>query len=412
NAATVTALVVAQPPGGVTVYDNVIPTGVVRFVVDGQPFGDPQELDATGRASFSTASLSVGDHTVSAVFTDQAGNFLGSGGMLPGTLTIGDRIATTVVATVPSGSFKAGSPITLQATVAPESNRLPVLPNGVVTFRDTTTNTVLGSVPAVNGVATLAYTVSLPPGAHAIVASFAGDANYLADTSDAATLSVLSPTQVTWAADSAADPNQISLREAVAYADSNPGSTLTFLPSLAGQTLTLASPLPALSANMTITGLGSSLLTVTGNGFGSLFVVNAGVTATIRGLTVTGGGTVQGFRVVSGAGIYNAGTLTLANDAVTGNMTTLSGGGIYNIGTLTVLDSSVSNNSAAWGGGIANTGTLDIERTTFSGNTAIGNNGSNGQSITGGGGGGAGLGGALFNFNGGTVTLLDSTISN
>ncbi len=78
---------------------------------------------------------------------------------------------------------------------------------------------------------------------------------------------------------------------------------------------------------------------------------------------------------MSGAGIANAGTLTLSDDTVTGNKTTLSGGGIYNTGMLTALDSTISNNQAAWGAGIANTGTLDVEDSTFSGNTALGNNG-------------------------------------
>ncbi len=53
---------------------------------------------------------------------------------------------------------------------------------------------------------------------------------------------------------------------AINYADSNSGSTITFLPSLAGQTINLTSPLPAgTSANVTIDGLGAGL-TVKGTG--------------------------------------------------------------------------------------------------------------------------------------------------
>ena len=154
---------------------------------------------------------------------------------------------------------------------------------------------------------------------------------------------------------------------------------------------------------MTIDGPGSSTLTVRGNGSGSVFTVNAGVTATLYGLTITGGGTV------SGAGIANAGNLTLADDSITGNTATLEGGGIWNTGSLAVVDSTISNNRAVWGAGIANSGTLDVERSTIWNNTAVGNNGKSGTNAGGGGGGGGGLGGGVYNT--GTATLVDSTLA-
>src|SRR5262249_4443714 len=140
----------------------------------------------------------------------------------------------------------------------------------------------------------------------------------------------------------------VNLREAITYADRTPGqSTVTFLPSLAGQTITLTSPLPALGGTsggapipVTISGLGASALSVKGDGKDPVFTVNAGMTATVSGLTITGGGGA------SGAGISNAGTLVLDEDSIVGNTATSTGGGILNTGQLTVVAGTISNNRA------------------------------------------------------------------
>ncbi len=410
NPVTLTAVVSAQSSSQVT------PTGTVQFKVDGQNFGTPQPLTQTGTATLITTTLPLGNnHTVSAAFTDPRNNFSTSTGTLTGNLSIIPRVATTVTAPSTSPNPVAfGTAITLTATVLQQLPNLInyALPTGPVDFFDVTTDTDLGTRQAINGTASLMnYTVSLEPGANQIEARYyAGDSIFLPSVSPALTLTVLNPTEVTTNQDTS-NPGQVSLRGAINYADSNPGSTITFLPSLAGQTISLTSPLPALSANVTIDGLGATQLSVKGTGVASVFVVSSGVTATISGLTITGGGSATGSLRVSGAGVANSGILTLSGDTVTGNTTYLSGGGVYNTGMLTVLDSTISNNQAAWGAGIANSGTLDVEGSTFAGNMAVGNNGRSGLGGGGAGGGGAGLGGALFNSGSGTATLVDSTIS-
>ena len=70
---------------------------------------------------------------------------------------------------------------------------------------------------------------------------------------------------------------------------------------------------------MNIVGPGPSTLTVARNGadgtdqFG-IFTVSAGAQVAISGLTITGGA-----GVVSGGGIENFGTLSIANDVISGN---------------------------------------------------------------------------------------------
>ena len=162
-----------------------------------------------------------------------------------------------------------------------------------------------------------------------------------------------------------------TLRAAIMEANAHPGTDTTSF-SVTG-TISLTSPLPAIAADLTISGPGASALTVAGAGpsTGSVLVINAGVTANISGLTVTGG-------IGSGAG---------------GG----AGGGVDNEGTLTLTRMRIVANNADYGGGIYNSPGADLALvdSTIDGNTAV-----------------SGFGGAIYNVGGGTVvTITGSTIS-
>ncbi len=190
-----------------------------------------------------------------------------------------------------------------------------------------------------------------------------------------------------------------SLAAAVASVDADTGTsgdTIDFASGVTG-TITPGSTL-ALSHNVTITGPGANLLTVSGGGTVTVFIINSGVTASLSGLTIANGNSGNGV----GGGIYNYGTLTVSNSTIFDNTASGGdGGGIFNGGTLTVSNSTFSGNTASdgngYGGGIFNGGTLTVSNSTFSGNTA------NGQ------GGGLGDGGGIFNQ--GTLTVSNSTFS-
>ena len=230
----------------------------------------------------------------------------------------------------PQGPVVQGRSATFTATIA-HQNLIDAPPSGAVEFLDETTDTELGTATPVNGIATLNTVIELDPGLHAIVALFAGDTSYLPSISVAASnLTVQSATEVTVTTDNL-DDQGVNLREAITYADAHASnSTVTFQPSLAGQTISLKSALPAVGSSagfaVTISGLGASVLTVKGDGTDPVFTVSAGMIATVSGLTITGGGGA------SGGGISNAGTLTLDLDSITGNTATLTGGGIWNSG--------------------------------------------------------------------------------
>ncbi len=129
-------------------------------------------LNSLGRATFSTGSLSVGNHTIFA-FYRRLGATISSN-----TLSFIQSVAkASTSATVTAAPNPAGlhATVTLSATVtvrAPGGGQ----PTGSVTFSDGTTVLGSGTIGA-GGVATFT-TFTLTPGVHTITASYAGNTSY------------------------------------------------------------------------------------------------------------------------------------------------------------------------------------------------------------------------------------------
>jgi len=174
-----------------------------------------------------------------------------------------------------------------------------------------------------------------------------------------------------------------SLRDAIIQANTAPGSTIGF--AVTG-TITLASAVPLLTANMMITGPGATQLTVNGTNASAVFTLSGPITVSISGLTVTGGisapdaagsaATLDLTRVIvsnntasNGGGIFSRGNLTVTSSLISGNTGSNSGGGIYAEGTLTVTDSTISGNRSGQGGSMnPASATVTVTRSTFTGN--------------------------------------------
>ena len=155
-----------------------------------------------------------------------------------------------------------------------------------------------------------------------------------------------------------------SLRYIVAKAGS--GDTINF--SSGGSDLASAI---ALTKNVTIEGTA----TIRQNGTGRVFSIPAGVTVTLRKLTISGG---KGER--SGGGIYSEGELTMTDCTVSGN-SAAEGAGIFSgswssatrtrTGTLTMTGCTIDNNTASQsGGGIHSLATLNLSGCALRGNSA------------------------------------------
>ena len=205
-----------------------------------------------------------------------------------------------------------------------------------------------------------------------------------------------------------ADDGSCTLREAITAANTDMASGASVGECIAGSgadaitfsvsgTITV-NVLPAIESDLSISGGGA----VTFQGSCSALSIASG-TVSLAGLTISGsmcfgpGPGGLGGDDGSGAGLFNAGTLTVTNSTFSGNFATASGGGIQNAGALFVENSTISGNGAAFGngGGIDNGGVLTVTSSTISGNSA-------GFSI--------GRGGGIHNL-GGTVTVTNSTVS-
>ncbi len=170
-----------------------------------------------------------------------------------------------------------------------------------------------------------------------------------------------------------ADSGAGSLRAAIEAVNAEEGCgahTIRFLGAAASGTITLASPLPLIKANVNIDGPGVGSLTLSGGGTTRVFFVESG-NVTIRNVTISGGRAKGGNGGSSGSGGGGGGGLG-------------AGGAVFvRSGASVTLDNvTVQNNNATGGNG----------------------GGSTGDAAANGGGGGGGLGG-----DGGDVVLYDSS---
>ncbi|GAA5121981.1 choice-of-anchor D domain-containing protein [Luteolibacter yonseiensis] len=166
-----------------------------------------------------------------------------------------------------------------------------------------------------------------------------------------------------------------TLRQAIV--DVSAGGTITFDPTLAGQTISLSSEL-ILSKNLTIDASAlANGITVDGGGTVRLFRVDTAGNVTLRGLTLTAGkgtGVADGF----GGALHNLGTSVVDRCTFKGNSATQSGGGIFNgqnatmtvqSCTFTVDGGSTGNSAGLYGGAIFNSSVMTVNGCTFDRNT-------------------------------------------
>lgn len=203
-----------------------------------------------------------------------------------------------------------------------------------------------------------------------------------------------------------------SLRDVVSAVDAlaaGSSASITFASGLGSistpGTITLLNGALSLSgtANVTITGLGTTALVIDGNNNGNILQIQNGVTASVSNLTMQHG--ISTLSQLGGA-IDNEGTLMLTGVTVQSSQANLNGdsggGGIYNgaKGTLTIVNSAIYSNSTSYfggssglGGGILNEGgTVTITSSTIAGNQAS-------------------LAGGNIYTTGGTLSITNSTIT-
>jgi 1-phosphatidylinositol phosphodiesterase len=213
-------------------------------------------------------------------------------------------------------------------------------------------------------------------------------------------------------ANGAADIGAVEVQQSVVRVTDNAGSgslrqvltdvyasgSVTFAPSLSGQTITLTSGQLTLAKNVTIDASGlPGGIQISGNNSSRVMEIAAGNTVTLDSLTLKNG-RVPGADFGGGILIGNGAVLTVNRSTISGNVAT-GGGGIYcNQATLIVNSSTLSGNHASgfaaggYGGGLyAYNSTVLVNQSTISANTIaqsaffVGSGGgvlANGSSVT------------------------------
>jgi CSLREA domain-containing protein len=162
-----------------------------------------------------------------------------------------------------------------------------------------------------------------------------------------------------------------------------------------------------LLSDITITGEGPDITTISGEGIDRVFDVTAAHTVSLDGLTVSGGRPENGTNVTAVVGSNGANGNPGAGGGTgvgTNGGPGADGGGIRNAGTLTITNSTITANQAGNGGD----GGLGVGGAGGSGTASPSNGGAGGAGI-GGIGGTGGSGGGIF--NSGALTIRTSTLS-
>src|SRR5215467_761087 len=156
--------------------------------------------------------------------------------------------------------------------------------------------------------------------------------------------------------------DQCTLRAAVEEAAAPPLGIAASITLPAGTYPLILGSLDFDGGPVSVAGAGARSAVIEATGEFRVLDVGSAATATLSGVTITGG---RGRPGAYGGGVLNTGRLWIINSIVTANRAT-AGGGIANAGgTLTVSHSSVTGNHAPFygGGGIQNGGIRNVAGT-------------------------------------------------
>jgi Bacterial Ig-like domain (group 3)/FG-GAP-like repeat/FG-GAP repeat len=157
------------------------PTGSITFSDGGNPLG--MGTISGGAAAFTTSSLSPGMHSITAAYSGDSNYASSVSAAVSETINPSSSATTTSVLAAPNPSAY-GQSVNLTATVTFTGSGTPT---GNVTFTDGANS--LGARPVSGGTATLT-TAALGVDSHSITASYSGDSNFSASSSNALMLTV------------------------------------------------------------------------------------------------------------------------------------------------------------------------------------------------------------------------------
>jgi hypothetical protein len=306
------------------------PTGTVTFKDGANPLG-PGTLNGSGQATFSTSTLTSGNHSITAVYGGD-GSFSSSTSSALTQTVNQTSSATSMTASVNPTTF--GTSVTLTANVTGTGNT----PGGSVTFKDGATTLGSGTLNG-SGQATLT-TSSILVGSHSITAVYGGDSNFLGSTSSILTL-VVNQNSSTTALASSANPSAVGgpviFTATVTSSGGIATGTVTFKDGAAmlgtgnlngaGQA-TFTTSLLALGSHSisavyggggNFTGSTSPVLIQTVNQNASTTTIAAAPNPSTFGSSVTFTGSVTGSGTLNGTVTFKDGATTLGSGTLNGS---------------------------------------------------------------------------------------------
>ncbi len=171
----------------------------------------------------------------------------------------------------------------------------------------------------------------------------------------------------------------ISLREAIASANVEPGVQEITFDLSTGATIQLTQGELIVSESVSLTGLGVGQSMINAGGLSRIFDVSASQTLTVEDLTLTGGSAEDGGAIRGGLNSQ----IVLQDARLADNSASRHGGAIYTIGAVEVLGSQLIDNAAiSEGGAIHRAGTSGSRSVTIRESELIGNSsGQNGGAV-------------------------------
>lgn len=168
---TFTATVSAVAPG------TGSPTGTVQFKDGAGNLGSAITLDGTGKATFTSSTLNVASHSITAVYSSDTNFAASTSPVLSQTV---NKAATTTGVTTSKTPTVFGESVTFTATVNATSPSTGT-PTGTVQFRDGGNN--IGSPVTLDDTGKASISpFNLSVASHTITAVYNGDANFLTST--------------------------------------------------------------------------------------------------------------------------------------------------------------------------------------------------------------------------------------
>jgi hypothetical protein len=351
----------ASVTGGVTPA-----TGNVDFSDGGTSVGSGA-LDSGGTTTFSTSSLAVGSHTITATYAGDSGHSPNSAQVTQ----IVNQAGTTTSLESSANPSNHGQSVTFTATVSPATAGTAT---GTVNFYDGAN--LLGSNTLSGGSATFS-TSALSDGSHSITSSYQGDSGYTGSTSSAVSQVVRAQTSTLIGASASASTygQSVTFTATVTSGFGTPSGTVSFFDGAtpigsaplngSGQATLTLSTLDTGSHSVSASYAGNGQYIGSSSGSASLSVSKATTTTTITSSpnpSTLGQSVTFTATITSATGAIPVGTVTFKRGSTTLGTGTIDGTGHATF-TTSALPVGPNNVNAVYGGSTNFVGSASVNVT-------------------------------------------------